>query len=528
MNEFFLSRRSFVSNAAALYRVSQHDVAAVGTAPDSFASYLGPGGLRRSLDEKLAEFPSLSDFGAVGDGETDDSEAIQAALDWAEANPGTRLRVPPRMHALGQPLLVPESIELLGELPGAGNSPICGFRALPGFQSAYTQRYWADDQPQELPVSALLISKGWAENAAFNRRIHLRDLFFDVDGLNDDRGAPIHGVLLASQQLDLDNVWIRSATGFGVWINTQQSDGVFMERMVDNVLRRVWVRGAGVGGATFSTDAGTLYYGGFLIGALPGSRDPDGKSEPPIGTDGILDYCTVAVGPEAGIGCRGNAIHITQSAGWRVTGCHINAAGRHGVSLDKAFQTEISGCFLDGWGVDVAEDEGSFGCIWCRSIISATGGADGGLIVSSNRIRARAIGTEAGNQFVGISLYAGSTGIARATVLGNIMVKRKDAEHGFAAFEFGGHPDGGLDAMVVANEVSGPTSTFIGDWREETIRPRFVGNSFQYAESAPADGWYPIGFRIDNIAPVAGGWSGWVRVPIDGEGAWRGYGPIES
>lgn len=526
MYDWPLSRRSFLSRGAAFKRVAQLAASADWAPFKEDLTYLGPGGLRRSLDKKLAEIPSLLDFGVVGDGETDDSEAIQAAVDWAGASPGAMLRVPPRIHGLRKPILIPESVELLGELPGAGNTPLCGFRALPGFQSLYSQRYWSGQEPRELSVSALLISKGWAENADFNQRIHLRDLIFDVDGMKDDRGGPIHGVMLTNQQMDLHNVWVRSATGFGIWINTQRRDGAFMLPMVDNVLRRVWVRGAGVGGASYRTDAGDFQYSGFMIGALPGSRDPDGKAEPPLATDGILDYCTVAVGPEAGIGCRGSAIHITQSAGWRVTGCHVNGAGKHGVALDKAYQTELSGCYLDGWGVGVSDDEGTFGGVWCRTIISSPGGADGALIVSSNRIRARAVGSKTGNRFVGVSLHAGASGTARAVVLGNILVKRKDADHAFTAFEFTGHPDGRLAAMVVANEVSGAAATFLDDWSETKIQPRFTGNSFQYEEVAPAEGWYPIGFRIENVAPAPGGWTGWVRVLTDGKEAWRGYGRI--
>jgi hypothetical protein len=482
----------------------------------------------RNTQDKFQELPSLDDFGPVGDGKTDDAEQLQSAFDWAALRPGTRLRVPPRMYGLRRPILMPENLELHGELPGAGNVPLCGFRALPGFTSPYTLQYRSGRGLTETVVAALLISKEWTENAAFNRRLHLRDLFFDVNALTETRGGPIHGLMLANQQIDLHNVWIRSATGFGVWINTQRPDGAFMRAIVDNVLRRVWVRGAGVGDATFQTDAGTFRYGGFLIGALPGAKDPSGAGEPPLATDGILDYCTVAVGPEANIGCRGNGIHITHSAGWRLTGCHLNGAGRHGIVLGKAFQTELSGGYLDGWGVAVGGNEGTFGCIWCDSMVSLGSESDGGLVIAANRLRARAVGSTIGNRFVALSLHAGGTPTPRATVLGNVVVKRRDATHPFAIYDFGRGGAGKLEAAVLGNIASGAASTFLQPWNESAVRPYFTGNSFQHTTAPPAAGWHPTGIRIQNTAPTPGGWDGWVSVRAGEPGTWRGFGAIET
>jgi hypothetical protein len=488
----------------------------------------GAGAVERTVQAKLRELPSIEDFGAVGDGKTDDRARIQAALDWAGKHPGIRLRVPAKIFGLRGPLLIPQDVELQGEVPGAGNHPLCGFRALAGFASRYTLRYRGRSGVQEMNVAALLISKEWTENSTFNQRVHLRDLFFDVDSLTDQRGGPIHGLLLANQQADLYNVWVRSATGYAVWLNTQRPDGAFMDAIVDNVLRRVWVRGAGVGGATFDTDAGTFRYGGFLLGALPGARDLSGAAEPPLATDGILDDCTVAVGPEADIGCRGNGIHITHSAGWRLTGCHLNGAGRHGIVLDKAFETELCGGYLDGWGVDVGDNEGTFGCIWCTSMNSLGSDADGGLIIASNRIRARAVKSVVGNRFVAISLRSGATPTPRGIVVGNVVTKRRDATHAFAVLNFGRGGAGELEVLVVANIASGASATFLEAWNESAVRAHFTGNGFQHVTAAPTKGWYPTGLKVENAAPLPGGWNGWVNVAGGEPGTWKGFGPIED
>ncbi|SOD93427.1 glycosyl hydrolase family 28-related protein [Caenispirillum bisanense] len=477
-------------------------------------------------------WPSLADFGAVGDGRTDDRTAVQAALDWAGERPGSSIRVPDGLFGLGGPLLVPDKIEIVGLMPGSGNSPMCGFRALPGFASDLVQRYRTREAEQSLPVAALLVSREWVAGKDFAGRLHIRDLFLDVDGQVDGRGAPIHGMMLTNQKVDADNVWIRHATGFGLWINAQLPDGTFVKPIVDSVLRRVWVRGAGIGDATYTTDHGTFRFGGFQIGALAGARDPDGEAEPALATDGTLDGCTVATGPEDDLGCRGDAIHITQAAGWRVIGCHVNGAGRNALLLRKAYHTEVTGNYLDGWAVAVDRNEGLLAAVSCPAMISLAGDAEGTMIVGANRIRARKVGATTGNRFAALSLRAGVSGTPRCVVFGNTMSRRRDAAHPFGAFDFsragGGSRDNGLEAVVVGNAVAGGIDLFLDPWDEGGVAVSFSGNNFQTADAPPTAGWHPKGLRIDNAHPAAGGWGGWVNVAAGKPGTWKGSGRIES
>lgn len=517
------SRRSLLMGAGM--------VGMVGMAPTAGGTETADPELRRPprLAEPLATpRVSVMRFGAVGDGTTDDSLAIQAAVDWAARHPGTALHVPARIFGLRHPVRVPGDIELAGEVPGTGNHPLCGFRALEGFRSELVQRYSTGGAMRSLNVAALLVSKEWTENENFAYRLHLRDLFFDVDARTDNRGAPIHGLLLSNQQLDIHNVWIRHPTGHGIWINTQMPNGEFVLPIVGNVLRQVWVRGAGVGNASYRTDYGVYRYGAFLVGAMPGTRDPAGEAEPAIATDGILDYCTVAAGLEKHLGCRGDGIRITQAGGWRVTACHINGAGRHGIALQKAYQTEISGCYVDGWGQNAAPGEGTFGGIWCTSAISLGQGGDGSVLIGANRIKARPMRSAGGNDFAAIGLSAGATPTPRGLVSGNVITRRRDDADGFAAFNFGRSGTGELEVLVIGNAVSGTDRLFLRPWEEAVVRARFTGNNFQYADAPPQSGWHPAGLRIENAAPRPGGWNCWLNLEAGTPGSWRGAGMIET
>mgnify|MGYP001209461000 FL=1 len=82
--------------------------------------------------------------------------------------------------------------------------------------------------------------------------------------------------------------------------------------------------------------------------------------------------------------------------------------------------------------------------------------------------------------------------------------------------------------MVTGNSVSETLNVFLAPWNETAVKPKFSGNSFQFAAAPPLDGWFPAGVRVDNSAPAPGGFAGWVSVRSGKPAVWAGCGRIEA
>ncbi len=80
----------------------------------------GTGAVTRTAQSKLRDVVSVKDFGAVGDGVTDDTAAIQAAIDGLATNGGTLL-LPPGTYKISSTLTITESNILLLGFGGDAN-----------------------------------------------------------------------------------------------------------------------------------------------------------------------------------------------------------------------------------------------------------------------------------------------------------------------------------------------------------------------------------------------------------------------
>jgi hypothetical protein len=91
-------------------------IAALGTVDASNVSYNegGTGAVNRSVQDKLQESVSVKDFGAVGDGVTDDTAAIQAAIDAVQAAGGGTVYVPKGQYKTTDVIRITGKVNLIG------------------------------------------------------------------------------------------------------------------------------------------------------------------------------------------------------------------------------------------------------------------------------------------------------------------------------------------------------------------------------------------------------------------------------
>lgn len=84
---------------------------AIGTVPFTQS---GAGAVTRTSQEKMRDFVSVKDFGAVGDGANDDTAEIQAAITAAAAGAGNTVYFPPGIYKTGKLTVTKGGIRLIG------------------------------------------------------------------------------------------------------------------------------------------------------------------------------------------------------------------------------------------------------------------------------------------------------------------------------------------------------------------------------------------------------------------------------
>lgn len=202
-----------------------------------------PGAVPRSVEDKLAETLTARDFGAVGDGVTDDGPALQAAMSAAAA--------------AGKHLLI-------GEGSFRTTMPL----ALPGAAAGLTMRgsiVYAGPGG----MTALTIGDGGAVRNATKLYQGLRVLRATIADWSTEADI---GILL--RNLDASTVEVRQVEGFTIGIRTQgvergfEDSQVFLGRIVNN---KIGLDIHTVTAAGWNTSV--RYYGGHF--ALASSLHPD-------------------------------------------------------------------------------------------------------------------------------------------------------------------------------------------------------------------------------------------------------------
>ena len=163
------------------------------------------GTAQRSLQQKLDEYVSVLDFGAVADGVTDNTVAFQTALDelFLNVNPTykRKLLVPPGNYKFSQNLYIPSTAYIQGENPASVNLNFGEYNIF--FKSAnetLAGSFDSSDHPEGIKIA----------DVTFN----FTEGTFDISGLTD---TLFDTVTISADYILGDS--IATATGTTVWRN---------------------------------------------------------------------------------------------------------------------------------------------------------------------------------------------------------------------------------------------------------------------------------------------------------------------
>ena len=328
----------------------------------------GTGAVARTIDSKLKDFISVKDFGAVGNGTTDDTTAIQAAITYAaDTRSGATVFLPAGQYLITDVIRLYGGVTLQGDTSGdiyglheniAGSprgTEILLSTTLP------TPRVWTDIGSAGTAVGTLDTSTTYRVGvAAIGKSLTIRDLAIQSGGSSDGTGC--WDILLftgGATRFSMENVELRGYTNKAGWYadatwGANQSGGVtpLTQYHIDNygwtfvpgrnnneiTLKDCMIQ-AGQWGIymkgserTAITSSNSIYsYGGFSDLACFGVR----VGNKPTGTAGSYDRNS---------GCYyRDLIENFQNRYWY--GCSFRSASGNAVYLDRGRDEYFIGCY---------------------------------------------------------------------------------------------------------------------------------------------------------------------------------------
>lgn len=327
----------------------------------------GAGAVARTLQSKLRDIVSVKDYGATGDGVTDDTAAIQAAIDSLTATGGT-VYFPPGTYLISAELTA--SISGL-ELRGASRERTLLLQTALGANIVNSSAYY----------------------------FRLSNMKLDYDG-TPTAGAAIRAT---GSFAHLDNFLVGSAynavliqgssgskmTRFELW--NYENVGAYLSNVNDVFM------------SDFLMDAGNT-----TRGALGGIRLED-KVEALMARDGDIIRGAYSMTTEATVNGQG-----TRPAYNRFVSVYFDSSA-NGVDLRKSVEFDFIGCWFSnrpGQGVVVGSTTDGMRFNGGGAINCGSNGAvvePGALRTVFNGFASRGNGTQAANTYMGIYVQAGAT-----------------------------------------------------------------------------------------------------------------------
>lgn len=334
----------------------------------------GTGAAVRTALAKMKETVSVLDFGAVGDGVTDDTAAIQAALDAVGAAGGGRVHIPAGEYLIGQ-IEIPSNVALVGD---GGWSRLLVKDALNDCAIINSDRVTGNTN---IVLRDFHLDGNYAGQAS-----HAGSDAFGNAGSIDFRivtGLLIEGVsvedawstgieLTLCSQFSVANCRVVGSADDGIAANAQCSYGTITGNVLVNIGNAPGTTGGPHGievqdSAKFITVVGNTITNPLQAGiSVDSHTGGGGASDVTVtgntienaGTDGIrvLGQDTsnqpsrVVVGNNVVRGCAGRGMHISKVDDVLVQGNVITTPTLYGIEANTVTEAVILGNYITGHG----------------------------------------------------------------------------------------------------------------------------------------------------------------------------------
>lgn len=355
------------------------------------------GGVKWAAVFSNTQIFNVKDYGAVGDGTTDDTTAVQNCINASAF--GSRVFFPAGTYLVSSTISLKKSRYYYGT----------------------TREFSIIKQANSTNLDAVMASETWLSTGASptsDNPIFMSDLGINGNKANQTSGSGI-GLALITFWNQLQHLEISNTFGDGLLLSSARRDTTeITNSAVEIRIEHIAVRSAGG-------------YGIRVYDPTPSAQTV---------TDGwIID--SIIQNPV------NDGIRVDSSAGWGVQGCHLYGCPKNGIHMGRADSTRVIGNYIEPWGNSSTPDTysaivlGDNANTWIGSsnpsIVTGNTAYFGGSIAGGTAINGIRLSTSsgatshyvvAGNSmfsngfFTGISLLnQSSSASTTATVSGNLM-----------------------------------------------------------------------------------------------------------
>jgi hypothetical protein len=251
----------------------------------------GTGAVARTVESKLRDAVSVKDFGAVGDGTTDDTAAIQAAVNSASS----AVYFPQGVYICAG-LSISNATALIGE---SRTSSVLKLKNSANTYIAATSTY--------------------VNNQTFaNLDVVVKSLTFDGNKANNTSGS---GFISKCYRASFEDVGFNNAASYGCVLSERSANGTLN---TNGLAENSWFR---------------CYFENNALGGLYADNDANQQI-----ADGVVSECVFngngTASPHADI-------FVERAAGWKILDCQLYSGGFHSIRLQQCSRAVISGNHIE-------------------------------------------------------------------------------------------------------------------------------------------------------------------------------------